>query len=74
MILAEKRARNGALIRISDELAFREGSPERERVRQEQANIVEEMMYKRFRREAAVREEIENGDFDDDLQSGGCDW
>lgn len=65
MIRATMTAKNGAVVRIADDCAALAGTPEGDRVRDQQLELVREMMHRRAAREAAAREDIEYGDFDD---------
>ena len=61
MIRATMTAQNGAVVRIADDCAALAGTPEGDRVRDQQFELVREMMHRRAAREAAAREEIEYG-------------
>ena len=65
MIRATMTAKNGAVVRIADDCAALAGTPEGDRIQDRQFELVREMMHRRAAREAAAREDIEYGDFDD---------
>ena len=63
MIRATMTAKNGAVVRIADDCAALAGTPEGDRVRDQQFELVREMIHRRAAREAAAREDVEYGDF-----------
>ena len=64
MILTEVKARSGATVYIADDYAVRDKG-EAERILAEQNSIVSRMMHKRFKQQAAQREDLEYGDCND---------
>ena len=65
MIRATMTANNGAVVRIADDCAALAGTPEGDRIQDRQFELVREMMHRRTAREAAAREDLEHGDFND---------